>query len=218
MESGGDVIITYGGDGSFIGSERLWPGVPKLGLRPDDTCIKCARHEDAVVIDALKSDDLHIVEMTKLEVLFDGQRQLGLNDVILRNTDPRSAVRFRVLLNGQPVTEELIADGLVVCTPFGSSAYFRSITRTIIRVGLGVAFNNCTDLLHHLVVREDDRLTVEVLRGPLTLAVDNDPDTHDLVEGARLEIGRAPESARVYDAEALRCTECRYRNAPRRRF
>ena len=28
-----DVVLTFGGDGLLLGSERAWPGVPKLPLR-----------------------------------------------------------------------------------------------------------------------------------------------------------------------------------------
>ena len=154
----------------------------------------------------------------KLEARVNGSQASAVNDIILRNADPRTAVRFYVALNGQPVTEELIADGLVICTPFGSSAYFRSITRTVIRTGIGVAFNNCTDLLNHLVVGENEALDVQLSRGSATLAADNDPRTFALEGGQSVAIQRSQSPFRVLGVETLRCADCRYVHAPRRRY
>ena len=213
-----DVIVAYGGDGTFIGAERHYPGVPKLGVRRDATCLKCERHRDDVVLERLRRNALEPSFLAKLEGSWDAHTVVAVNDIILRNSDARSAVRFRVRLNGQAVTEELIGDGIVLCTPFGSSAYFRSITRTVIRTGIGVAFNNCTDLLNHLVIADDDMIEIEVTRGPATLAADNDHRTHDLGEGDILKVLRAAEQAHVLAVDTLRCADCRYVSAPRRRY
>ena len=213
-----EVIVTYGGDGTFIGSERQYPGIPKLGIRRRDTSIKCERHQDLEVLHRLKSRELVLDELLKLEGRNGDRTLLAVNDVILRNSDPRTAVRFRVSLNGHPVTEELIADGLVACTPFGSSAYFRSITRTMIRTGIGVAYNNCTDLLNHLVIGEDESLEVQLTRGPASMVADNDPELIELGDADKITIRRAPDPFRVLAVDTLRCADCRYVHAPRRRY
>ena len=213
-----DVVVSVGGDGAFIGAERAWPGVPKLGIRRDATCFKCESHTDEVMLRRLRLGALQETRLIKLEARGSGTDLLALNDIILRNADVRSAVRFRVLLDGRPITEELIGDGLVLATPFGSSAYFRSITGITIRTGIGLAYNNCTDALHHLVLAEDETITVQVIRGPALLAADNNPEVHTLGDGAEITVRRAAQPARVLAVDSLRCPECRYINAPRRRF
>jgi hypothetical protein len=218
VEDRPDVVIAYGGDGTFIGSERQFPGIPKVGIRREDTTIKCAAHRNDVVLARLMADRLEETQLLKLEATFNGTRLCAVNDVILRNSDPRTAVRFRVHLNGRRVTEEMIADGLVACTPFGSSAYFRSITRTMIRTGIGLAFNNCTDLLNHLVIGENEKIVVAFARGPATLVADNDPAKYDIEDGDEVHIRRAEETFRVLGVDTLRCAECRYVHAPRRRY
>lgn len=213
-----DVVVSVGGDGAFIGAERAWPGVPKLGIRRDDTCFKCEKHTDEILLGRLRMGALQESQMIKLEARAGGASLLALNDIIVRNADVRSAVRFRVLLDGHPITEELIGDGLVLATPFGSSAYFRSITGMTIRTGIGLAYNNCTDALHHLVVAEHETITVEIVRGPALFAADNDPELHTLEDGTLITVRRSEQSARVLAVDSLRCPECRYINAPRRRF
>jgi NAD+ kinase len=218
VTGGADLLVAYGGDGTFIGAERAAPGLPKLGLRHDDTCEKCERHNDRRILERLLAGELPLATLAKIEARIRDQRVLALNDVIVRNVDPRAAVRFSVALDGEPATEEMIGDGLLVCTPFGSSGYFRSITRCVTRIGFGIAFNNCTDPLNHLIVSEETTILVDVARGPGVLAADNDERTLEVVTGDRLQIARARESARVYGIDTLRCPDCRYVNAARRRY
>ena len=218
VEEAPDVIVTHGGDGTLIGAERAFPRIPKLGLRREDTCIKCPEHQDDVVLRQLKARALEEHRLMLLEGSLGPVKLSAMNDIIVRNADARTAVRFTVSLNRQRVTEEMIGDGLVACTPFGSSAYFRSITRTVIRTGIGLAFNNCSDLLNHLVIREDEAITIDVTRGPATLAADNDYQTHAVRTGDRIEIRLANETARVLAIDTLRCADCRYVHAPRRRY
>ncbi len=213
-----DLIIAYGGDGTLIGAERDFPEIPKIGMRHDETCIKCDRHKDERVLERLRHDGLPEERLIKLLGTCREHSMVAMNDIIFRNADPRSAVRFFVSLNSQQVTEEIIGDGVVVATPFGSSAYFRSITRMTIRIGIGVAFNNCTELLSHMVIGEDDLLTVHLTRGPATMTCDNDPHLFPVDSGDELRIQRAPGSVRLLAADTLRCAECRYVNAPRRRY
>lgn len=218
VEERPDVILAYGGDGTFIGSERLHPGVPKVGFRRETTTSRCPAHQDATFLSSLAAGELEETSLMKLSARFGKHHVTAVNDITVRNTDPRSAVRFRIHLNGQPVSEELIADGVVVCTPFGSSAYFRSITRTVIRTGIGVAINNCTDLLNHLVIGEDEEIRIELTRGPATLAADNDPHTFSLDSRQDIVVRRAPDPFRVLGVDSLRCPDCRYVHAPRRRY
>lgn len=215
-----DLVIAYGGDGTLIGAELDYPEIPKLGVRSDTSCIKCPAHEEVVMIERLVAGDLPEQRLMKIEADCNesGVWRTALNDIMVRNEDPQSAVRFIVLLNGQRITEELIGDGLVAATAFGSSAYFRSITRVVTRVGIGVAFNNCSDLLNHLVLAEDDLLEVLITRGPGLLCVDNSRETIRLDRGDMVKIRRSAQVSRILAVDSLRCAECRYVHAPRRRY
>jgi len=213
-----DLIVAYGGDGSLIGAERKYPGILKLPIRERDTCIKCEEHQDELMLEKLRSRALEEHSLMLIECVKDGIQLRAMNDIIVRNADPRAAVRFRVRLNGRRVTEEMIGDGLVACTPFGSSAYFRSITRTVIRVGIGLAFNNCTDLLNHLVIADNEEISIEFTRGPGRLAADNDARTSTIGDGDVIVIRRGSSDARILAIDTLRCAACRYVHAPRRRY
>lgn len=213
-----DVIVAYGGDGALIGAERDFPGKLKLGLRRDASCVKCEKHKDRAVLERLAAGRAKPERFAKLDARCGKVRLTAMNDVIFRNADARSAVRFTVALNGATVTEEVIGDGVVIATPFGSSAYFRSITHLTFRTGVGVAFNNCTDFQPHLVVDESDEIVLTLTRGPATLAADNDPRQFPMKTGDRLVVRRASRPVRLLFPDALRCPACRYKYAPRRRY
>ena len=213
-----EVIISHGGDGSLIGAEAAWPGVPKMGIRDSRTCHKCEHHGDQEVFERLRNGQASRTELMKLEADTGRSHFLGVNDVLMRNADIRSAVRFSVLVNGEKATDEIIGDGLVISTPFGSSAYFRSIANTTFRTGIGIAFNNCTEFHNHLVLREDDVIAVQITRGPAQITADNDPAITTLESGSTVGIRQSASRATVLALDTLRCPFCRYRNAPRRRF
>ena len=213
-----EVIITYGGDGTLIGAENAYPGVPKLPMRDRKSCSKCDLHHDEAVLKRLVAGELVLTHLQKLSAETQGQTIVGLNDILLRNSDLRSAVRFQVYINGEPATDEMIGDGMVIATPFGSSAYFRSITATTFRTGIGLAFSNCTEFLNHMVLLPDDEIRVAIVRGPAHLTADNIPRVLKLDAGDDIVIRGAHEQASIYGLDGMRCPLCQYMRAPRRRF
>ncbi len=218
IDEGPEAIIACGGDGALIGAERDHPSVPKIGIRDSRTCTKCERHGDENVLRRLAKGHLEPTSLVKLRALVGRTRMYGLNDVLIRNADMQSALRFSVFVNDEPVTDEIIGDGLVLATPFGSSAYFRSITNTTFRSGIGLAFNNCAEFLNHMVLGDRDRVVVRIIRGPALITTDNNPTPLTLESDSEVLIDRARRSATILAPDTLRCGQCRYKHAPRRRF
>lgn len=204
-----DVVISYGGDGTLLGAERDWPGIPKLVMRHTHACRKCPEHEDAVMLRRLAQSEVSRTVLMKLEATAKGRRLLAINDIMLHKDIATSGVRYRVWINDEPYSNEIVGDGVVVSTPFGSSAYYRSITRSFFRVGIGVAFNNNTEQVDHLVLRETERLRLVVTRGPALLCADNAPDPVAMEEGDEALVARAEETTVLLGAETLFCNRCR---------
>jgi NAD+ kinase len=109
---------------------------------------------------------------------------------MVHNSVPTSGVRYRVWIDGKEFGAEIVGDGVVVATPFGSTGYYRSITRGIFRVGLGVAFNNTTEQVDHMVLAEEAEIRVLVTRGPAVAAADNCLKTIPLEDGDEVLIRR----------------------------
>jgi NAD+ kinase len=207
-----DVVISYGGDGTLLGAERDWPGIPKLAIRQTGSAIKCPDHEDELMLERLARGEISQTVLMKLEGCAKSRRLLAINDIGLHHSMPTSGVRFRVWINEEPYSGEIVGDGLVVATPFGSTAYYRSITRSFFRSGIGLAFNNTTEPLDHLVMTEFDTLRLGVTRGPAVLVADNSLETVTLQEGDEARICKAAEWTIILGIDTLLCNRCRKRD------
>jgi len=203
-----DLIIAYGGDGTLLWAEREFPGVPKLVIRRSRICKKCERHSNDVVFACLKKGEFSETHIRKLEGCIGDKRFLAINDVIVHNNLVTSGVRYRVWINDEPYSDEIVGDGLVVATPFGSSAYYRSITHSIFHTGIGLAFNNSTEPVDHLVLGEKDIVRVLITRGPAVVAADNNPNTLQLSEGDEVRIELSESQATIFSLDTLLCNHC----------
>ena len=204
-----DVVVSYGGDGSLLGAERAFPGVPKCPLRDWRNNPKCPVHDERHVLTALVEGTLSETRICTLEgVTDDGRTVAGINDVCVGKQNITSAVRFRLWFNNKLHKNQIVGDGLVIATPFGSTGYYRNITRSSFHLGLGVAFNNSSVPLDHLVVPESTSIRIEILRGPAVLLADNSPDRVELEKGQFVTIRTRPEQTHILGLDIFRCPDC----------
>ncbi|MCF7853952.1 MAG: hypothetical protein K9N51_04070 [Candidatus Pacebacteria bacterium] len=206
-----DVVISYGGDGALLGAERTYPGIPKCPIRDSRTTPKCRIHGEEAILKQLVDGKLPITRLTKIKATKDGEkRAVGLNDIVINRLIVSSAVRYRIWLDDELYAHPIVGDGLVVSTPFGSTGYYRSITHSLFRLGIGLAFNNSTEPINHLVIEESSCIRVEILRGPAMLVADNDPEYTDLETGDYVDILQADEQATILGLDVFRCPDCHW--------
>ena len=206
-----DLVITYGGDGSLLGADRKYPNLPKLAIRSSEEYLKCDEHADSAVLGRVASGTHTRTMLSRLQAETGSASLSGINDIVFHNEIFTSAVRYRVRIDGEYYSDEIVGDGLVVATPFGSSAYYRAITNSVFRVGLGLAFNNSTESVNHLVLAETARIQVEVTRGPAQLIADNNPRHIPLKAGDQFTIRLGEEKAELWEISTVFCKKCRFR-------
>ncbi len=214
VSSNPDLIISFGGDGTLLSAEREYPGIPKLPIRNSQFCKKCPKHEDEIILKKLINNELTPEEYKKLEteVIYEQVRAFGtkkfyaLNDFVVRNSDPTHTIRFRTSNAGDKL---LIGDGIVISTPFGSTGYFKSITRQTFNKGFGVAFNNPTEKIDPLLLKDEDSVRFSLIRGKAALSFDNSPDIFNIDEGSQLIFKLSDQFAKIYDDTSLRCPNCK---------
>lgn len=191
-----DFVISNGGDGALLGAEREFPGIPKVGLRDSLTSLK---HEqtniDQVFQKIQDKKDWTIKTYMKVRAMFNSVTRDALNDIMIRNANPTSGIRYTVEINGKDYIGEIIGDGLIASTPVGSSAYYRSITKSIFQTGLGIAFNNSTEPIDHVVLDEKSIIKVTITRGPAILTDDNNQNFSTLEKGDEIIIKQSPRKA-----------------------
>lgn len=122
-----EIIVSLGGDGFMLRTLHTYRtvGVPFYGMKLGRLGFLMNQHE----LDALaeRIERAHPAVLNPLEMhstCCDGteHRALAFNEVaMLRQSN--QAAHMRVSLNGEVKLDELVCDGILVCTPAGSTAY-----------------------------------------------------------------------------------------------
>ncbi|MBE6358889.1 MAG: hypothetical protein E7057_06550 [Lentisphaerae bacterium] len=205
-----ELIVTHGGDGALLGAEREFPGIPKLPLRDTVTAPTCAIHQAEKIFAAFISGELVMTKLPKLRASTSAGLLYGINDLVVNTAEPTSALRYRVSIDGELHAQEVVGDGVCFSSIHGSTAYYRSITRGIFKVGVGLAFSNSTEVVDHLVLPENSVVTVEILRGEALVMADNDPCKLRLAVGDKVILQQTAETAAIFGLDGFMCPECRY--------
>ncbi|MBF0095561.1 MAG: NAD kinase [Alphaproteobacteria bacterium] len=131
-----DVIVALGGDGFMLETlhRYLHRKVPIYGMNRGTVgfLMNTFNEEDFMTrLESAQPVELHPLRMTARRVNGEVVEALAINEVsLLRET--RQAAKIRVLLDRRVRLEELICDGVLVCTPAGSTAYNVSAHGTIL--------------------------------------------------------------------------------------
>lgn len=190
VENNPEVVICYGGDGTLLGAERDYPEIPKIILKNSQICHLCSPLSNEKLLAMLASNKLKVKKFIKLEARVGDKKITALNDIIIAHKLPNLAIRFEVF------QKKYIGDGLVISTPFGSTGYYYSITKTSFTKNIGVALNNVHGLKNDFFVTAK-LIAIKILRGPAVLASDNDPHLLNLFPSAEILVRRAPQAARL---------------------
>ncbi len=186
-----DLLVVLGGDGTILNvaghlGENVKPifgiNVGALGFL---TCSTSADYRDAVA--AVAKGEIAFSEraMLQVELVSDGktgEKIIGLNDAVLSRGKLSRLILLSVRVDGEYLTE-FNADGIIVATPTGSTAYSLSAGGPIMapESGVFVITPICPHVLTNrsVIVREESLIEIEVSDpdDPVYLAVDGrDPD------------------------------------------
>lgn len=214
-EDAPDVVVCFGGDGTLLAAELKWPGVPKAPIRNSRRGIRCMSEPPEDVIARLAAGTLVTTEHLKLECTIShaaterervGDVFYAINEFSVHMGRTNSSVRFKIWFDTKPYgsagDREIIGDGFVVSTPFGSTAYYNQITGGVFWQGIGVALMYTSERTNHVVVPEDTVVRAEITRGPAVFAYDNSSKYAELREGDTLLIRKADRPAILYTTDA----------------
>src|SRR5574344_2197298 len=202
-----DFVISIGGDGTFLKAvSRVGDkSIPIIGVNMGrlgflaDVCPNDFRY----CLETLYSGDYTVESRTLMEVVADADflgSKYALNDVAILKRDNASMISIPTDINGNYLTT-YPADGLVISTPTGSTAYSLSNGGPIIVPGTKV-FSLTAVAPHSLNVRpmvipDNPELTfqVECRSSHFLLAIDGRSET--LPDGSSFSIRRAPFSVKI---------------------
>ena len=212
-----DLIFVYGGDGAMLGAASDFPDRLIFAMRDADTAPLCPRHTIRKQLQMLRRGGLVRSELPRLCGSANGKQLFGVNDIFIHNKINVSAMRYDVLIDSELYGREIVGDGVGVSTVHGSTAYYRSITHSIFRTGIGLAFSNSTEIVNHLVLPESARIAIRILRGPCEMVADNQREAIPLSEGDEAVISLSEKKTPVLGLDVFMCPECRMRRHDLRR-
>ena len=193
-----DVVITNGGDGTILLSERLYPGVPKLTLKTSKICRKCdytPKYFD-ILLQKVTKKQYKIVSVQKVEAKIKNKKLVALNEIQVRHKNPTVAIRFSVSIDGKNF-DNIIGDGVIVASPFGSTGYYKSAGGKPFSSGIGLVFNNMyTDGEKYFILPKTARVTVKINREDALLIRDNDNKFYTLKPKEQVVIQMSKEKAK----------------------
>ena len=198
------IIISYGGDGTILLSERFYPEIPKLFLRHSRNCSKCLQHDFSNILNSLEKGNYKIKKELKLEALHirTKKKLIALNEINIHHKLPL-ATRFQVKINNKIIEKNIIGDGVIFSTPFGSTSYYQSITGKNFEKGIGMAFINpmrhleISSKAKNRILKNNDIAKVKILRDPGYLTADNNEDIIRLRNNDIIEIKKHPKYAKL---------------------
>lgn len=212
VETDPDVVISYGGDGTLLAAELQWPGVPKVPILNSQRGHRCIHHPPEDVVTRLAAGEMVENHYTKLDCTIQFKSSLperryvtALNEINVHMGRINSALRFKLWIDEEPYEDglEILGDGLILCTPFGSTAYFNKITRCAFQEGLGICFKATSQQTNHLVLPESKTIHVLMTRGPAILAFDSSQDYVSLDKGDKLLVRKHERGAIILTCERL---------------
>lgn len=165
-----DCAVVIGGDGSLIEVARLFweKEIPILGINMGT--LGYLTEVEVGGIDAavrqLAAGDYVLERRMMLKGIFeDGRSDVSLNDIVVSRKGELHIIHFRLYVNGE-LLNDYEADGVVLSTPTGSTAYNLSAGGPIVEptASLIVITPICSHALNtrSIVLSSDDEIVIEI--------------------------------------------------------
>ena len=209
LPSHADLIVVLGGDGTLLSMARAVGdlAIPIVGVNLGDLGFLTATTLDEMIpaLDALLRGEMVIEErmMLATRVHRGGQvvgTWLGLNDTVITKAAMSRIINLSVSIDGQHAILYR-ADGLIVSTPTGSTAYSLSAGGPILYPTMdGVVLTPiCSHTLTNrpIVVPGGQHVEITLLTAQEVMLTVDGQVGFNLREHDRVEVGRAPAAIRL---------------------
>ena len=165
-----DMTIVLGGDGTLLRAQsKLKPEIPIFGINMG-TVGFLTEIEAKDTFDSLEEvlkGDYYKEKRTKLVVSHENNHYSAMNEVVIMTEKPAKMLHFQIKVDGE-IIEEVRADGLIVSTPSGSTAYAMSAGGPIVdpKVGGFIIIPICPYKLgaRPFIVSDNSEITVKLLK------------------------------------------------------
>ena len=165
-----DCILTLGGDGTIIRAARemISKEIPIFGINHGHLgyLTSISKFENInPAIDMLMRGEYSIEKRMMLEGIYN-EKHIALNDIVVTRTMSLKPIKFRVFVNGE-FLNEYAADGIIIATPTGSTAYNLSAGGPIIKPSASIIIVTpiCAHTINQrsIVLSSEDEIDIEII-------------------------------------------------------
>lgn len=202
LGAGCSFTASVGGDGSLLHAFAQVPDLPMVGIHagelgylttvlPDDI--------DALVAAAVE-ERLEFVDLSVLDVTYEGETILALNDAVIAKGPDGRAPKLRLRVDGLEVVT-MLADAMVLATPTGSTGYSFSARGPVVSRELAAVV--VTPVAPHtlwdrsFVLGTGVQITVELVFGRSGILMVDGSRNAELPSGALVEVAVSDKVARL---------------------
>lgn len=203
-----DFALSIGGDGTYLTTASIVAnkGIPILGINSGHLgfLTDATTNDVENIINQLLAGDYQLEDRSVLQVVTKGGGHIlypfALNEVAVMKQEISSMISVETAINGEHL-HTYKADGLIISTPTGSTAYNLSVGGPVMspNVRAFILSPIATHTLHvrPLVVPDDRQIdmTIRSRSGSYLISIDGRSQT--LKEEVQLEVSRAPFSVRL---------------------
>ena len=199
-----DLVVVLGGDGTFLQAavQAALCDVPLLGVNRGGLgfLTEFTREEFFLYLDSLAAGGYSLKERSLLDARVGERSLLALNDVVFTKESHLQMVRLRIVVNRREFCV-IRADGLIVSSPTGSTAYNLSAGGPILEpegrniVITPICSHSLT--LRPVVLAPGAEVEVEVLEGNLVSVNADGRNGISLLKGKRALVSESRHRLRV---------------------
>ena len=123
-----DMALILGGDGTLLRAQsRMKPEIPIFGINMGTVgfLTEIEAKDTFESLDEILKGNYYKEKRTRLVVSHENNRFTAMNEVVIMTDKPAKMLHFEIKVDGE-IIEEVRADGLIVSTPSGSTAYSMS--------------------------------------------------------------------------------------------
>ncbi|UCE17922.1 MAG: NAD(+)/NADH kinase [Gemmatimonadota bacterium] len=205
-----EALIALGGDGTILAAARAIgvDNVPILGVKVGGLGFLADITPDELpqTLDKVKAGRYGLSERMTLETIFNAKAYVALNDIVIdKGASPR-ILDLSIRIGGKFVNTST-ADGLIIATPTGSTAYSLSVGGPIVhpRMEAIILSPICPHVLANrpMIVAGDETIevTIETARGDVKLTVDGQIN-YALQQGDSVIVRKGSSSVKLVRASS----------------
>jgi NAD+ kinase len=209
---GSDLVCVLGGDGTFLRSARAigGSGVPALGVNLGRVGFLAKVESDELerALDQVAAEDYVVEERFRIAARLvrgdgEGEEHACLNEVVVARGTRVRMIQLEVEVSGSHLAT-YVADGVVIATPTGSTAYSFSAGGSILdprlRNMIITPVAAYLSPLHSVVAGEDHvvRVMLREATDPALISIDGQADL-PMAVGDRVEVRALPEPLRLIE-------------------